>query len=56
MDSVYRMPGAVGGCDWQLHPLGRFLEAETSPASQLQPNGARLEASWAPHGLYIIIV
>lgn len=55
MDSVYRMLGAVGGCGWQLRPLGWCLEAnlmvaEPSSASLLQPSGACLEVSWSPHG------
>lgn len=60
MDSVYRMLGAVGGCGWQLCPLGWCLEAnlmvaQPSPASLLQPNVACLDASWPPLGLYIIV-
>lgn len=63
MDSVYRMLGAVGGCGWQLRPLGWCWEANLmaaepspqSPASLLQPNGACLNGSWSPHGLYIIV-
>lgn len=42
MDSVYRMLGAVGGCGWQLCPLGWCLEAilmVAEPAPHL-PNAA----------------
>ena len=58
MDSVYRMLGAVGGCGWQLCPLGWCLEANLMVAetsSLLQPNGACLKASWSPHGQNIIV-
>lgn len=60
MDSVYRMLGAVGGCGWQLCPLGWYLEAdlmvgEPSPTSLLQLSGACLDGSGSPYSLYLIV-